>query len=561
MSAFQPPVAYFPPELLCEIYMCIHDAQDEIWDAYTDTSWLSVSQVNQHWRQVTLNCPAFWARIVFGKPQLAAVMVERARNSPLIIRANDHFNLVQYVCCSHFANIHDVIIQGTYDHINRLYRDIYSSSALKELTLGSTETLDFGTVIHSDFLPATPFSSPLRKLTLRGYLLPWTALRFPVLTSLHIHSIEPNAREDGICFGILHALSTMPLLEHLILEDALSPIDPTGMKKIQLPNLSYLKLVDNSESLSQAALLDLPLTTIVEVWCVDCDDVPDVPLIVTQLINRLSHCAWLILCLDDNCNLDFHMQHTQGVNHLTVHLRPTYGSRSASYGFLGIFKYLLSKCSPTEIVSMQLRGITDEQKDSGKPPLRSCCDSLQQWQSFWHDLFAFTGLRRLHLTRDIPPLLLETLICRAFGQLGFTASRRWRQDDPVLLSITEKYWHTESREILPSLTHVEFEDIDCSSSTPNATDLIFAFVWARRQRRYRISSLTFRNCTTINWHIIPLLKVLSDCHFFLHSNPPYCVWEEALDLEGLQTYCFTPFRYSLVKLGWFGWQLPEAEDG
>ncbi|KAF6756807.1 hypothetical protein DFP72DRAFT_1114265 [Ephemerocybe angulata] len=83
------PTTHVPTEVLSHIFLFLRDelAEDLLSDS-TDSlrqSWIRITRVCHHWREVALGCPALWADLRFSHPGLTRAMIQRSRNFPLTI--------------------------------------------------------------------------------------------------------------------------------------------------------------------------------------------------------------------------------------------------------------------------------------------------------------------------------------------------------------------------------------------------------------------------------------------------------------------------------------------
>nr|GAT60016.1 predicted protein [Mycena chlorophos] len=110
-------VAILPPELLADIFCrCVPTSiQDVQVDFKQPNSWLAITRVSSHWRDVALSTPQFWSTLVLCQPDLMANMLFRSCSAPLVLRAdltNDPEHSPEPTILEHCSRLGTLHIQG-----------------------------------------------------------------------------------------------------------------------------------------------------------------------------------------------------------------------------------------------------------------------------------------------------------------------------------------------------------------------------------------------------------------------------------------------------------------
>ena len=246
----------FPTEILETIFiLCARDYHNEYHGHLTPTlpSWVNVSYVCRHWRNVALNCPILWAYIFVAPPRWTGELFARSKQAPLKLSMplNSRWECPLYRQFPHFSE--ELTIN--HERIQELHLQIPDTPGIRSRG-------DFGSDLHTPHLKILKISSyknrssfstvPIHKKTLELLILQvlrsavkWNSLTLSGLTTLSLCHIPFPFQENTIKF--LDSLRCMQYLKHLYLDRALASASSFlssaafhTFRKIDLPHLSHL---------------------------------------------------------------------------------------------------------------------------------------------------------------------------------------------------------------------------------------------------------------------------------------------------------------------------------
>lgn len=268
-------IARLPPELLSEVFLHCIDPKS----GARPYSWIPLSHVCHHWREVAVLSPRIWSKIYVTRLDCVKEMLERSKKVPIDVYAgtgiwhwqnsDDALRLV----LKQFARMRTLELRYT----SRLQEKDVPSSAplLKTLMLDGVDiemTIEDVLTSNGGLFEKCDMPS-LERLEINNYYQRWASPIFrPTLTRLvlatTVVSLQPSPLSE-----VLDALEAMPLLEYVELKNELPSIASAGelggaTRVIDLPNLAELRVTD--AGLSCASLLEHMSFPVGIVLFVDC---------------------------------------------------------------------------------------------------------------------------------------------------------------------------------------------------------------------------------------------------------------------------------------------------
>ena len=251
------PISRLPVEILCDIFS-FTQAEDL---ARRPESWISFSQVSQHWRSSALCAPALWTNIPIHNPHWAQEMLIRSKEAKLTIRAdlslrgvNQLSNTIKTVrsCLYEMNRVEEIdvdIIAISGSILEEIFRHV-PKSAPQLHTLCLASRFYHGPVfsIHEDFLYNT---DRLQRVKLINCEISWDSRLLTGLTHLFLQN---SLKANSSMIEFFHAIQQMPALTDLQLEDSI-PDDLDGPSTYPVVDLSCLRRLHISSGVG-------PLTTV-----------------------------------------------------------------------------------------------------------------------------------------------------------------------------------------------------------------------------------------------------------------------------------------------------------
>ncbi|KAF8123772.1 hypothetical protein EV363DRAFT_759135 [Boletus edulis] len=266
-------ISRLPTEILQDIF--IHCARDYHYKHMCPTksvpSWVNVSYVCRHWRNVTLESPTLWSYLFIMSRRWTEVLLARSKQASLKIRVS----LVprKWLSCVGMVMKHVERIQELCLHLPASFvLPKLSSRAprLQELNITveyPNSSVEWPSLLFDGDTPA------LRTLRLSSCPVPLRSFTLSALTVLHLVHIPARFRQNTEEF--LAALSRMQDLQHLYICHALpsaigflsSAVFKT-FEKIDLPHLSRLRIrALLSMTVTLLSCINIPLNTQVRLEC------------------------------------------------------------------------------------------------------------------------------------------------------------------------------------------------------------------------------------------------------------------------------------------------------
>lgn len=239
------PVSRCPAETLSQIFRYFTPLPSQ----YNDIGLaLAFSQVCRRWRSVALGNPALWTTPICHYPLLGLEMIARAQNLPLCVTVDCRATLQSFEVATGAldkqSNLKRLAMTASGEDMARLLTRITGPlSQLEDLTL---EVAGQRRVTCANLEASSP--PRLRRLHLRGCILPWSARCLENLTTLDIR-LEPSDSESerSEFASVLATIKNNKRLRRLILTNVISiPVDAVRPNEmIVLDHLEYLGIGDH----------------------------------------------------------------------------------------------------------------------------------------------------------------------------------------------------------------------------------------------------------------------------------------------------------------------------
>ncbi|KAH9920612.1 uncharacterized protein B0H18DRAFT_956996 [Fomitopsis serialis] len=265
------PVDNIPTELLVHVFLLVRDST-------TTLSWISLTHVCRHWRNVALGTPLLWASIPVGRrPSFLRACL--ARSSDVLVdvifrHSLSHIDRLLGDLRSHAGRVRMLkVLLLSNDAAEQLLQDVVAPALRLEDLSFQRQTPSLNSTIPPLALPDRDWSS-LRRLQLKGIALPKHASPLMSLTSLVLSNVIAGARVA--LEELLDKLGNCPRLEHLSISDscpsALKGDDNKGSTRthtIPLQTLQTLKLSMHASVASEIlASISVPAHTVTDIKCV-----------------------------------------------------------------------------------------------------------------------------------------------------------------------------------------------------------------------------------------------------------------------------------------------------
>lgn len=270
-----------PPSVLTEMFLLLAvDADVEDADERPPYAWIRVTHVCRRWREVALQASNLWTNVTMtGNLDCAKAMLQRSQHASLTVRTPCHTGY-------HLKNAYRLIFPEI-DRIAHLDLTVDDSTRIP-MSSRATERLDTLVLRHTPngrvgAISGSPmdklYITGLKRLELRGYVLPWSHKLLKHRTLTHL-SIVSGLRVPGLgvqtaaLSTVLKALKGLPALEVLefsnVLPDVPNSVLPTTRRGVA--SLVHLRKLSLEGTLLQCVQLmqhlAFPTTTQIDVACV-----------------------------------------------------------------------------------------------------------------------------------------------------------------------------------------------------------------------------------------------------------------------------------------------------
>ncbi|KAF8123769.1 hypothetical protein EV363DRAFT_1355391 [Boletus edulis] len=272
-------ISRLPTETLQDIF--IHCARDyhyhNLYPTKSVPSWVNVSYVCRHWRNVALDCPTLWSYLFIMSRRWTEVLLARSKQASLKIRVSFVPHKTQGLNCvrmvmKHVERIQELCLRLPAPFIQRGVLSRLSSRAPRLQDLDITveypdSPVEWSSLLFDGDPPA------LRTLRLAACAVPLYSFRLSALTVLRLVNVPVRFRQNTEEF--LAALSRMQDLQHLYICHALpsaigflsSAVFKT-FEKIDLTHLSRLWIgAPLSTTVTLLSCINIPLKTRVRLEC------------------------------------------------------------------------------------------------------------------------------------------------------------------------------------------------------------------------------------------------------------------------------------------------------
>ncbi|KAJ3546001.1 hypothetical protein NMY22_g2215 [Coprinellus aureogranulatus] len=224
------PINRLPPEILSQVFLDVQKEEARVEAA----SWVAVTHVCRHWRDIALRCTTLWTHLAFPQPDFTELMLSRSGSAPLHIEAEDSafgdgrsLDILRKVL-SQVARIHTISLEAEENEVADVLPPSLSGAPILERLVLRGNDWD----LPSTFFDGVP--PRLSELELEGCKLSgstiWasaTLIRLTIICWSEEH--RPSVQD------FLDALKRMPLLEFLQLQYFL-PQKPTTPSTTPIPH-------------------------------------------------------------------------------------------------------------------------------------------------------------------------------------------------------------------------------------------------------------------------------------------------------------------------------------
>ena len=252
-------------------------------------SWVSVSHVCRHWRNVALECPALWSHHFIVSLRWTEELLVRSKQAPLRIclriddRESDYWWLgpVEKLM-KNAERFEEFSLHVNEQDIARVLSMLSESSRGPRLrSLRMSTTLSIFEHSEQSFLPFHGDTPALRTLELSYCPVPWQSFNLGALTTLNLSCFPIRFRENIVDF--LAILRDMESLVGLSLDNVLASasgfLSGHAFRNFHEVNLSHLTRLS----------IDAPLSTVVALMC--CVNIPSKTVVQLACSHELDSSA------------------------------------------------------------------------------------------------------------------------------------------------------------------------------------------------------------------------------------------------------------------------------
>jgi len=270
------PISRLPPEILSNIFMlCVTDNDGHFTVTPYRWSWITISHICRHWRNVALECSSLWCHLDFSKPDWIPEMLNRSKVAPLSVKIrNEHYFSKKSLdalnaAFQHMYRIKELDLCVPAGDFEDMLCDITQAAPCIHTLSVSSKPSSLFTLARTISLPQDFLSGDAPSLThleLRDVHLPWGSSLLKNLTCLKIfHSgttFRPSLEQ------LVEILSCMPSLGTLELQNVLPTTRSLLSTEVVLSHLCDIRL--EGDIAACAILLDrisFPSTTKMHFVC------------------------------------------------------------------------------------------------------------------------------------------------------------------------------------------------------------------------------------------------------------------------------------------------------
>ncbi|KAJ7180775.1 hypothetical protein C8R46DRAFT_1028211 [Mycena filopes] len=252
------PIARLPPEILADIFVrCVPTSIRKLQNNLT---WLNVTRVSTRWRNVALACPEFWGTIIFSRPKLTTIMLQRSKQASLAVRVDlgkDPANSPEPILIENASRLGILDLRSPQQLLTTFMANVEHADAaprLQCIKVVNTDTNNLGQggmwlppdlFRRTQVLESRKVGAPIgMRLHLECCAFPWDSGWYFHLTHLHLENLNPAQRPTMEAF--LGVLVGSPNLQTLAVIHC-SPTTRRGFP-VDLPRLTALTLKSDSSS-------------------------------------------------------------------------------------------------------------------------------------------------------------------------------------------------------------------------------------------------------------------------------------------------------------------------
>jgi hypothetical protein len=292
-----PPISRLPTELVAEVFECTI-ALDKTEFSCQNVQLYDLIRVCRRWHALIMACPSLWSSLVFTSVKATALMLQRSKESPLVVKADflqmpmskRPVDQAVWLALSNISRIRILHINGFNSFDERLFSVTMSQHAplLESLRLASWPSERHVMILLPSL--STHTTPRLRHFSVSNLSVSWNS---PLLCNLTHLEIRESTSPPLV--ALCNVLSRCPLLNTLILRNALPATSDQLQIPVSLPLLSHLQLVGGFAGCDVVMHnISFPRTTAVTL---NFDVAPGPPLshFLTNLRDRVSTIARLRL--------------------------------------------------------------------------------------------------------------------------------------------------------------------------------------------------------------------------------------------------------------------------
>ena len=272
-----------PSETIEDIFIigaCEYFRKDIGFPIQTPPSWVNVSYVCRHWRNIALGYPTLWSYLFVVSPRWTEELLSRSKQAPLKLpmtmdyppksdlllrfleQVLNHVERIQEFCfCPPFLPENHQVFSRLFSHAP-LLQDLILRMVHIPADHPSTSSI-----------PRNANTPALRTLELTCCSLPWYFLELSGVTTLSLTEVPTGFQQSMEDF--LATLKRMQNLRYLDLDDAfatsagsLSHVASNTFQKVDLPQLCYLFFASSLPAIiTLLSCLNIPSQTEIRLQC------------------------------------------------------------------------------------------------------------------------------------------------------------------------------------------------------------------------------------------------------------------------------------------------------
>ncbi|KII87415.1 hypothetical protein PLICRDRAFT_43053 [Plicaturopsis crispa FD-325 SS-3] len=258
-------ISRLPPEILSMIFIAMVCAY-----LPDPTGWIEATNICRHWRDVALDCPMLWTRIIPGTPLWTGVLLRRSRNAPLTIESTydvyssfnrDNVRQSTEMALAHIPRVVSLRLTASAEDLTHILVDFATPApAMRSLAL---EDDGYGARYPLPDTFCAGLSSALRQLDLKQCVIPCDSPLLNNLTRLKLDCTSSTVSQ------MLIMLQRAPFLETLELRELEERDCAPTANAVELTRLNSITISTRTrECVALLVLLAFPPTATVSLRCV-----------------------------------------------------------------------------------------------------------------------------------------------------------------------------------------------------------------------------------------------------------------------------------------------------